>query len=243
MLGAVAAWATGEVLGLDFETTGIDRFNDVPVSYALVSVDHGIVVRSWSGVINPGREIPAEATAVHGISTEQARGEGMPLREAISLGSDAVVASSRRGVPLAGMKLDYDLTILEMQARAVGVPGIVERGWRGPVLDAVVIDRHFDPDREGRRTLVDLCALYGVEIGRAHDASADAIASIEVLFALAVRHGALWEYDLDHLHDDQIAWHQEWTHAYDAWRLSQGMIPIDPRDYVWPVAPAVLPAA
>ena len=81
------------------------------------------------------------------------------------------------------------------------------------------------------------CArLYGIEIGRAHDASADAIASIEVLFALAVRHGALWEYDLHHLHDDQIGWHQEWTHGYDAWRLSQGMVPIDPRDYVWPVA-------
>ena len=85
------------------------------------------------------------------------------------------------------MKLDYDLTILEMQARALGVSGIVEQGWRGPVLDAVVIDRHFDPHREGRRTLADLCALYGVEIGRAHDASADAIASIGVLFALAVR--------------------------------------------------------
>ena len=59
----------GEVLGLDFETTGIDRFNDVPVSYALVSVLGGVVVRSWSGLIDPGRAIPPEATAVHGIST------------------------------------------------------------------------------------------------------------------------------------------------------------------------------
>ena len=100
MLGVVASWATGEVLGLDFETTGIDRFNDVPVSYALVSVDRGILVRSWSGVIDPGREIPVEATAVHGISTEQARDEGMPLREAISLVSDAVVARLRCGVSL-----------------------------------------------------------------------------------------------------------------------------------------------
>jgi DNA polymerase III subunit epsilon len=242
MLDAVAAWATGEVLGLDFETTGIDRFNDVPVSYALVSVVHGVVERSWSGVIDPGREIPVEATAVHGITTERARDEGMPLREAVTLVSDAVVAASRRGVPLAGMKLDYDLTILEMQARAAGVQGIIERGWQGPVLDAVVIDRHFDPDREGRRTLVDLCAHYGIELGRAHDASADAIASIEVLFALAVRHDELWRYELAHLHADQMGWHREWTRGYDAWRSSQGMIPIDPRDYSWPVAPVVVPA-
>ena len=94
------------------------------------------------------------------------------------------------------MKLDYDLTILETQAKRLGGRGIVERGWCGPVLDAVVIDRHFDRDRKGRRTLVNLCEHYGIEIGNAHDASADAIASIEVLFALAARYEALWECDL-----------------------------------------------
>jgi DNA polymerase-3 subunit epsilon len=239
----VGAWPTGELLGLDFETTGIDRFNDVPVSYALVSVVEGIVVRSWSGLIDPGRDVPPEATAVHGISTERARKEGMPLREAISLVSDAVVAASARGIPVAGMKLDYDLTILETQARDLCGWGPIERGWCGPVLDAVVIDRHFDPDRRGRRTLVDLCAQYGIEIGNAHDASADAIASIEVLFALALRYDALWGCDLARLHRDQIDWHREWTESYDSWRLGEGMIPSDPRDYVWPVAPAVLPAA
>jgi DNA polymerase-3 subunit epsilon len=243
MLGVVGAWPTGELLGLDFETTGIDRFNDVPVSYALVSVVEGVVVRSWSGLIDPGREIPPEATAVHGISTERARDEGMPLREAMSLVSDAVVAASARGVPLAGMKLDYDLTILETQASDLCGWGPTRRGWCGPVLDAVVIDRHFDPDRRGRRTLVDLCAHYAIEIGHAHDASADATASIEVLFALALRYDALWECDLARLHHDQIDWHREWTKSYASWRLAEGMIPIDPRDYVWPVAPVALPAA
>ena len=45
------------------------------------------------------------------------------------------------------------------------------------------------------------------------------------------------------LHHDQIDWHREWTESYDSWRLAEGMIPIDPRDFVWPVAPAALPAA
>jgi DNA polymerase-3 subunit epsilon len=243
MLGVVGGWPTGEVLGLDFETTGIDRFNDVPVSYALVSVVEGVVVRSWSGLIDPGREIPLDATAVHGISTAQARDEGMPLAAAISLVSDAVVAASARGVPLAGMKLDYDLTILETQARDLFGSGPIEQGWSGPVLDAGVIDRHFDPDRKGRRTLSDLCAHYGIAIGHAHDAAADATASIEVLFALAVRYDALWECDLTRLHRDQIHWHREWTDTYDSRRLAEGMIPTDPRDYVWPVAPVALPAA
>ena len=38
MLGDVRDWTEGEMLGLDFETTGVDRFTDVPVSYALVPV-------------------------------------------------------------------------------------------------------------------------------------------------------------------------------------------------------------
>jgi len=167
----------------------------------------------------------------------------MPLRAAISLVSDAVIAASTRGVPLVGMKLDYDLTILETQARDLCGSGPIERGWCGPVLDAVVIDRHFDPDRKGRRTLVDLCAHYGIDIGNAHDASADATAAIEVVFALATRYDALWGCDLERLHNDQIDWHREWTKNYDLWRRAEGMIPIDPRDYVWPVAPVALPAA
>ena len=239
----MGAWTSGEVLGFDFETTGIDRFTDVPVSYALVYVLGGVVVRSWSGLIDPGRDIPAEATEVHGISTERARDEGMPLRDAIALVSDAVVSAGSRGVPLVGMKLDYDLTIVETQARRLCGRGLVERGWCGPVLDAVVIDRHFDPQRQGRRTLVDLCMHYDIDITNAHDASADAIASVEVLFALAERYELLGEGELSRLHQDQIGWHRHWTHEYDAWRLSQGMVPIDPRDYVWPVAPLVLSEA
>ena len=191
MLDAVTGWTSGEVLGFDFETTGIDRFADVPVSYALVHVVGGVVLESWSGLIDPGREIPAEATLVHGITTERAHDEGMPLSQAIALVTDAVVSAGARGVPLAGMKLDYDLTILEMQAVQLSGAGFLERGWRGPLLDAVVIDRHFDPDRKGRRTLVDLCAHYGIDIGNPHEASVDAIASVEVVYALADRYGEL----------------------------------------------------
>ena len=243
MLDSMAGWTAGEVLAFDFETTGIDRFNDVPVSYALVRVVDGVVVTSWSGLIDPGREIPAGAIQVHGITTEMARQEGMPLGEAIGLVTDAVVAASGRTVPLAGMKLDYDLTILDTQARRLSGRGIIERGWCGPVLDAVVIDRHFDRERRGRRTLSDLCCLYGIEIGNAHDAWADAVASVEVLFALAARYEALSECDLALLHESQARWHREWAQGHDGWRISQGKIPIDPRDYEWPVAPVALPPA
>ena len=239
----MAHWWTGEVLGFDFETTGIDRFDDVPVSFALVTMVGGDVVTSTAGLVDPGREIPAGATEVHGISTERARAEGIPLREAIELVTEAVVAAGRRGVPLAGMKLDYDLTILDTQSRRLRGAGLSEFGWWGPVLDAVVLDRHLDRFRKGRRTLGDLCAYYGVDIGNAHDATADAVASIRVLLALAARYKEMRDADPASLHESQITWHREWAAGYDQWRSGSGMPPIDPRDYLWPVAPMVLPAA
>jgi DNA polymerase III subunit epsilon len=203
-------WSVGEVLGFDFETTGVDRFNDVPVSYALVRVVAGDLVSTSSGLVDPGREIPAEAMEVHGISTERARAEGISLREAIELVSEAVISAGERGVPLVGMKLDFDLTIL-------------------------------DRFRKGRRTLGALCAHYGVDIGHAHDACADAVASARVLCALAARFKDLDEADPHVLHQAQIGWHREWAESYDEWRSGNGVAPMDRRDFVWPVAPEVLP--
>jgi DNA polymerase III subunit epsilon len=243
MLGRVGAWTGGELLGFDLETTGVDRFNDVPVSYALVYAAGGRVRFSWSGLIDPGRVIPGDATAVHGITDERVTTEGMPLRDAVALLSDAVLSASQRRVPLVGMQLDYDLTMLETQAQRLLGGGIVERGWCGPVLDAAVLDRHFDPDREGRRTLSALCAHYGVEMEQAHDARADAVASLRVLLALAARRPALRDGDPLALHRAQVDWHRQWVRRTDHRCLSEGTVPLDPRDYVWPVAPQVAPAA
>ena len=232
----MANWLTGEMLGFDFETTGVDRFTDVPVSYALVTVVAGDVVSSSSGLIDPGREIPAGASAVHGISTERARAEGMPLKGAIDMITEVVVAASQRGVPVVGMKLDYDLTMLDTQSSLLSEAGLVARGWSGPVLDAVVLDRHVDQFRRGSRTLAALCAQYGVTIENAHDASADAIASVGVLLALGACYGELRDAELSALHQSQIGWHWDWAEGYDKWRADKGMTPIDPRDYQWPVA-------
>jgi DNA polymerase III subunit epsilon len=239
----MGSWAKSEVLGFDFETTGVDRFSDVPVSFALVTMVAGEVVATSSSLINPGRDIPTGATEVHGITNERARTEGMPLSHAIELISDAVILASRRGVPLMGMKLDYDLTILDTQCRRFSGNGLLERGWGGPVLDAVVLDRHHDRYRKGSRTLGALCAHYGVLIENAHDAAADAVASAQVIIAQAACFKELAEADPYVLHEAQISWHREWAEDYDDWRLGCGMAPMDRRDFIWPVAPAELWAA
>jgi len=99
-----------------------------------------------------------------------------------------------------------------------------EGGGEGPVLDAGVIDRHFDPERRGRRTLVDLCGHYGIEIAHAHDASVDAIASMECALALASRPRRIAGVRSrpDSTRPDRL--HREWPGNTERVARPQGMI-------------------
>ncbi|MGH9046617.1 MAG: exonuclease domain-containing protein, partial [Acidimicrobiales bacterium] len=91
-----APWTSGELLCFDLETTGVDRFNDVPVSLALVRMVDGVPVQRTVELVNPGRAIPPGATAVHGITTEDARRLGLPLQDAVGMVVASLLDASRR---------------------------------------------------------------------------------------------------------------------------------------------------
>ena len=137
---------------------------------------------------------------------------------------------------MVGVKLDYDLTIVDVLCRAVDGRGLRERGWTGPALDALVLDRHLDPYRLGRRTLVDLCAVYGVTIGRAHSAEGDAEAAAAVLLAMARRYPDLATTPLHALHALQVESHRSWAVSFDAWLRADGLGGLDPSEALWPIA-------
>jgi DNA polymerase-3 subunit epsilon len=173
---------------------------------------------------------------VHGITDERVRAEGRPLAESLAVMADALADAGRRGVPVVGMKLDYDLTILDVQCANLDGRGLVARGFAAPVLDALVLDRHFDRFRKGKRTLGDLCAHYEVAIANAHDAAADAEATMGVVAALCRRFPELSATAPGELHQAQARWHREWATSFDEWRRGKGMAPLDPRDFDWPFA-------
>ena len=231
-----APWHDRDLLAFDLETTGIDQFHDVPVSYALVTLRAGVVVDSDAAIVDPARAIPDGASAVHGITTERARREGMHLGAAVRRIAGAVLDASRRGVPVVGMKLDYDLTMLDSCYRRETGRGLSDDGFRGPVLDALVIDRHVDRYRRGKRTLKDLCAHYGVVIEHAHDATADAKAAAAVVRALCERYDEVSGSSPEELHLAQQRWHHEWTVSFNEWRLSKGLRPEGHDDAGWPIA-------
>jgi DNA polymerase-3 subunit epsilon len=229
-------WPDADMLAVDLETTGIDRFGDVPVSFALLFVREGRVVDRRCRLVDPGREIPAGATAIHGITTKQARAEGVPLQVAVEWIARVLVRASARGIPVAGMCLGYDLTLLDSCLRRSTGGGLVEMGWSGPVLDASVIDRRVDRYRRGRRTLVALCDHYAVPSMTAHEASADAQAAVEVLRATARRFPKLGRVPIDVLFEWQARWHREWTISYSDWRRRNGLDPLAPNEFEWPLA-------
>ena len=80
---SAAAWS--HVIGVfDLETTGIDVETDRIVTAHVGLLDaSGTVIRARDWIADPGIEIPAGATAVHGITTARARAEGRPAAEVI----------------------------------------------------------------------------------------------------------------------------------------------------------------
>lgn len=75
-------WTRGLLASFDLETTGTDPFEArmVQASVMVIGANFGVVARRW--LVNPGVEIPAEAAAIHGITTERARAEGQPAAAA-----------------------------------------------------------------------------------------------------------------------------------------------------------------
>ncbi len=55
-----------------------------------------------------------------------------------------------------------------------------------PLSYPLVLDRAWDPSREGKRRLVDLCVRYEVlDVGPLHTADGDVLATLDLLDALA----------------------------------------------------------
>jgi DNA polymerase-3 subunit epsilon len=119
--------------------------------------------------IDPGVPIPPEATAVHGITDQDVRGEPTFAGLAKSL------AALLEGCDFAGFGVArFDLRLLEAEFHRAEVPFSLEGR---SVVDALRIFH----DRE-RRDLAAACRLYlGREHEGHHGAEADARAALEVL--------------------------------------------------------------
>lgn len=217
-------WTDGPLVGFDTETTGVDVDADRIVTAAVVRrVGGRAVTRSW--LIDPGVEIPAAATAVHGITTAHARAHGRAPAGALEEIAEALARALGRGEPVVAYNASYDLSLLDAELRRHGLRTLPERLARDVrvVVDPLVIDRWLDTYRPGKRRLGDLCAHYGVEPGTLHDAGGDVMATLDVLAALCARFPGIGRAAPDRLHDAQARAHRRWAEGYNTWRAQQGL--------------------
>ncbi|MGI8333421.1 exonuclease domain-containing protein [Actinomadura scrupuli] len=181
------SWHNGPMMGLDFESSGVDTEADRIVQSALVIV-HAAERRVEQDVrlINPGIEIPEAATEVHGITTARAEADGAKPAEALEDLAADLVAGLTAGWPIVGANLVYDLTLMDRELRRHGLATLEQRLRVpiAPVVDVMVIDKICHRFRKGGRKLTDLCDHYGVRIDGAHDAGADALAACRIAWRM-----------------------------------------------------------
>lgn len=194
-----------ESLGVfDLETTGIDvETSRIVSAHVGVLNAAGELVEQWDWLADPGVEIPEQATAVHGISTERARSEGRPAREVIAEIVGTLQRLLDRGLAITIYNAPYDLSVLNREAVRYGVPPLVAPS---PIIDPLILDKAVDRYRKGKRTLEAAALFYGVDLTDAHDASADAVAAGRVAQAMVRLHLERLAIDSALLHNQQVEW-------------------------------------
>lgn len=176
-------WHTGPLLPFDLETTGPNP-NTARIVTAFANAIGWGPGQPWQWLADPGVPIPAGATEVHGITTEQARQDGAPALYVAQAIVEVLVNCAAHNVPVIGHNVAYDLTVIDRECRRHGRD---TPPWdRLLVVDTMVLDRHVWKYRKGSRRLTDVAALYGVPIrGDAHDAAADAMAAARIGYRIA----------------------------------------------------------
>ncbi|MEU8440588.1 3'-5' exonuclease [Streptomyces microflavus] len=233
------SWHQGTLVGFDLETTGTDVETDRIVTAALVRLEpDGTVTEQRTWLLDPGVAIPEQASAIHGIGTDHARKHGARAASAVEEIAHAVAGVLRSGVPLVVMNARYDLSLLDRECGRYGLDSVDERigGVPSPVIDPLVIDKHVDKYRKGKRALQALCEHYGVTLSDAHDATADAVAAVRVVRQMGERHRPVSTLPPAELHALQVRAAAEQSASLQAY-LRRTANPAAVVEQAWPVIP------
>jgi DNA polymerase-3 subunit epsilon len=166
---------------VDVETSGLSlRWHHV-LQIGLVVVDgHGQVLDRWSSLVAPRRRwlFRVGPVGIHGIRRRMVRaappGTQVLTELATRLGDAHFVAHNA----------SFDAGFLRKASKTHGVVIPIVNP-----LCTLTLSRRLDPDRQLSHRLSDVCARYGVDLVRPHDALADADATAAVLPHLLRAHG------------------------------------------------------
>jgi DNA polymerase III epsilon subunit family exonuclease len=160
----------------DCETTGTEVGSDEIISFAVIRLDgEGNETARFARLVQPSRPIPADATAVHGITDEDVS-TASRFAEITEELLDAL-----EGAVFVAHNSPFDLAMLRDAFRRVGIE------YRPPQV-ACTLDayRLLEPTAADHR-LESLCARHQVVLEDAHDALSDVLATVGLLRLLLDR--------------------------------------------------------
>ena len=162
---------------IDTETTGMSPASGAAlVEVARVAIDGGALGETWSSLVRPGRPIPPDASAVHGITDAMVADAPPPAAVAAEL-------RARCGeLPLVFHNAPFDLPFLVALFREHGQPPLL-----GPIVDTLGLARGLFG--AGSNSLGALAARLGLPPETSHRALGDARTTARLFLALAER----WE--------------------------------------------------
>lgn len=152
----------------DLETTGTDVSKDRIVQIATIKVNLDLTMEEKKRLINPNILIPAEATAVHGITNEMVETE--PFFSSIARN----LKEYFKGCDIAGYHSDFfDIPLLTKEFERCNIEFI---DWECNVVDVLKYERILNP-----QTLSAVYTRYtGNVLDGAHDALNDVRATVQV---------------------------------------------------------------
>ncbi len=178
---------TKPIIFFDLETTGVNFQEDRIVEISYIKVNPNGTEESRTIRVNPGRPIPAEATAIHHITDEDVANE-RPFKEIAK-----ELARIFRGCDIGGFNSNkFDLPLLQEEFIRAGVDDFDPSRVR--LIDVQTIFHKME-----QRTLTAAYKFYcGKDLTEAHSANADTRATYEVLKAQLDRYPEL-KNDMDFL--------------------------------------------
>lgn len=203
-------WGEVPIVVIDVETTGVIPGVDAVVQIAFVRFEERKIVGRFSAYVNPGRKIPAEATAVHGI-TDKKVSKAKALDAVLKMGA---VRKLLKGAQPAAYNAHFDQRF---------VPAASLEDWTWPWLDPLVAVRAVDKYArgQGRHKLEAACARRGISIANAHDAEVDAEATGKLLYHVFSEVPAVVDANLGYaLTWQRCAEAEQWAN-FNTWRSSQ----------------------
>jgi len=222
-------WREQPWIGFDLETTGREQDSARIITAALVVSDDRALDEQW--LVNPGIPIPAESTAVHGITDADVATAGIPTAEACDQIARSLERHWERGALVVAYNAQYDFTVLVHELMRNGQAPL----RLGPVLDPLVLWRALEKYRKGKKRLADAVERFALPLNtKEHDAGADALTALNVMQAVAELEGLADVIGTDEIMEQQREWHRVWADDFAAWFASKGN-DASGIDRAWPI--------